>query len=310
MNALILKPRVRQSIALRVDKILRELDYPEPPLDLSMVRELLVLDRSYFSSEARGLLAMTASRLRRGGKQLLSDPTVVADAIKKFDLRAFYLPKQKKILIDDSLPVAKHRWLEAHEIGHSLLPWHQDMMLGDDEITPTSATHDRMEAEANFAGGSLIFLNDKFVKECKDVKPTIQNALKLKKRYGNTITTTLWRMIEHTGEDRPLLGLIGPHPRQIPPGTLPFRHVIPSSAFGAQFDLPSIDALIREIQNYSWGSKGPIGSAELILTSKTRVRHAFRFETFFNNWDALTLGVHIGPVPTIVSLGSYEPVAA
>ena len=57
---------------MRVDKILRELGYPEPPLNLDIVRALLALDRSYFSSETNGLLARTVSRLKRGGKQPLA----------------------------------------------------------------------------------------------------------------------------------------------------------------------------------------------------------------------------------------------
>lgn len=68
------------------------------------------------------------------------------------------------------------------------------MMLGDDEWTPTASVHDKMEVEANFAGGALLFLGDRFITDCKDCAPSIATVQILKKRYGNTLTTTLWRM--------------------------------------------------------------------------------------------------------------------
>ena len=134
MTAPILKPRLRQDIQAKVDRVLRELGYPEPPLRLDDVRELLKLDRSYFTGESDGLLKATFSKLKRAGKQLLMRPMLLADAIRKFDLRALYLPDHRRILIDESIPKPKHRWLEAHEIGHDLLPWHHEMLLGDDEV--------------------------------------------------------------------------------------------------------------------------------------------------------------------------------
>lgn len=157
-SAIVLQPRVRQDIQARTDKILRELGNPEPPLNLDDVRALLQLDRDYFTGDSDGLLQATVSKLKRGGLQILQRPMLLIDAVKKFDLRALYLPDRRRIMIDDSIPKPKHRWLEAHEIGHDLLPWHHDMLLGDDRLTPTPSTHDKMEAEANYAAGSLVFL--------------------------------------------------------------------------------------------------------------------------------------------------------
>ena len=70
-QAAILRERLRRDIQARTDKVLRELGYPEPPLRLEDVRELLHLDRDYFSSSRDGLLHSVASKLKRGGIQLL-----------------------------------------------------------------------------------------------------------------------------------------------------------------------------------------------------------------------------------------------
>jgi len=286
------------------EKILRELDYPEPPLLLEDVRRFLDLDRGYFTADDDGLLQMVFSRLKRAGKQVLSRPMLLADVIKEFDLRALYIPDRKKILIDDSVPKPKHRWLEAHEIGHDILPWHHEMMLGDDDLTPTAAVHDKLEAEANFAAGSLVFLGTRFVQEAKATNPSIEAALKLKKVYGNTLTTTLWRLVEHAGEERPIIALIGQHPRRLLWDKPPFRHVILSPAFDKAFKSPNVEKMMEAMTGYCRPGRGPLGQETIILFDRDGAHHEFIFETFFNSYDALTLGVHSRKLELVLTSAS------
>lgn len=223
------------------------------------------------------------------------------EAVKKFDLRALYLPDRRRIMIDDSIPKPKHRWLEAHEIGHDLLPWHHDMLLGDDGVTPTPSTHDKMEAEANYAAGSLIFLGDQFREECRQSRASLRSAQTLQKRYGNTITTTFWRMIEYAGEELPILGAIGRHPSDSSDGPC-FRHLIPSMAFNQQFNAPDLEELILSIRSYCrLNGRGHLGHGEIVLRDRATHRHAFDFETFYNGYDALTLGVHRCELAVVVA---------
>lgn len=300
-----LRPRIQRDIETITNKILRELGHPEPPLDLAMVRELQKLDLAYFSTEKDGLLRSTVSKLKRGTKQLLKRPGLLIDAVRKFDLKALYLPDEKRVLIDDGTPKLKHRWLEAHEIGHDLLPWHCDMMLGDDDSTVSVTAHAKIEAEANHAAGSLLFMGDRLREQCRSIEdPKIADVMALKKEFGNTITTTLWRVVEHSGEDRPILGLIGCHPgNQLSADATMFRHLILSRAFRDQFPDPDVWVLASEIRTYcGWRKRGPLGDAEVILRDHDGTRHLFRFETFFNGHDALTMGVWIREVSTIVAV--------
>ena len=62
------------------------------------------------------------SRLKVAGQQVMSRPSLLKTAILKFSLKALYLPDQRRILIDEGEPQLKHRWNEAHEIGHSINP--------------------------------------------------------------------------------------------------------------------------------------------------------------------------------------------
>jgi len=238
------------------------------------------------------------SRIRVATVQVFKRPTLLFEAIRKLNLKALYIPDRKRILLDGDIPAKKHRWNEAHEIGHSLLPWHEDLMHGDDDFTVSNDCHEQIEAEANYAAGRLLFFQDLFAQHASSVAPTLQSVQELHKVFGNTFTTTLYRFVESVGVERPLVGLITchPHPR-FRPATHnmehPCRHVILSPAFRARFSKISDRELFEAICGYCGPrSGGPLGEEDLILSDDNGVEHRFHFETFYNTHDALTLGVY------------------
>ena len=160
-----LSAKTAKDIDERVERVLRGLGHPEPPLRLEDVRELLKLDREFYTAEDPGVLREAISRIRIAGTQVYRRPTLLIDAIRKASIQALYLPDRRRILLDSSLPKLKHRWNEGHEIGHSLIPWHQEIMLGDNSFTLTPVCQEEVEAEANFAAGRLLFLRERFTEE-------------------------------------------------------------------------------------------------------------------------------------------------
>ena len=44
------------------------------------------------------------------------------DVIRKFDLKALYVPDRQRIVLDKEQPEAKWRWNEAHDAVHSAVP--------------------------------------------------------------------------------------------------------------------------------------------------------------------------------------------
>lgn len=306
MRNVFVSDRTARDIDGQVAKILRDLGDPEPPLHLDTVRELLRLDRHYYTSTQDGVLREVSHRLLVAGKQILARPTLLFDAIQKFDLKALLIPDRKRILIDASLPDAKQRWSEAHEIGHSVIPWHGDAMLGDSRHTLTPACHERIENEANYAAGRLLFLQEAFIREARDLRPSIDAVLSLKRRYQNTITTTLWRYVEQSA--LPMIGGVSHHPLR-PRGQSnpdnPFRYFVGSRRFLREFAGVSEVDVFRHVKSYCANRRaGPLGAAEVVLTDDTGQRHLFAFETFFNQYEALTLGVYRRQVPLIVVAGS------
>ncbi|NCC62348.1 MAG: hypothetical protein EOM12_15720, partial [Verrucomicrobiae bacterium] len=113
-----LTPKTLQDIDNRVERVLRGLGNPEPPLRLEDVRELLKLDLAFYSAQDPGITREVISKIRVATIQIYERPTLLIDAICKLSLKALYLPDRKRILIDRDLPQKKHRWNEGHEIGH------------------------------------------------------------------------------------------------------------------------------------------------------------------------------------------------
>ena len=296
-----LSDKTAADIDRRVERVLRGLGHPEPPLALLDVRELLKLDRAFYTADEPGVVREAISRIRVAGIQVYRRPTLLIDAIRKSSLKALYLPDRRQILLDKTLPKLKHRWNEAHEIGHSIIPWHQDIMLGDNAHTLVPACREEVEVEANFAAGRLLFLRERFTEETRSLEPSIDSIRTLRKIFGNTLSTTLYRFVESAGTQLPIVGMITSHPHasrwpdDFDPSD-PCRHFIRSPAFARSFGRWSEVELFAHVSGYCGAQGGgPLGQVELILTDDGGARHLFHFETFFNRYDALTLGRYIRP---------------
>ncbi|MBN9491029.1 MULTISPECIES: ImmA/IrrE family metallo-endopeptidase [Pannonibacter] len=295
----------------QIAKVLRGLGNPEPPIDLRVVRDLLKLDRGYYSTTDDSLLREMFSRMKVAGLQVLKRPTILREAVQTLSLKALYLPDQKRILLDKDLPPLKHRWNEAHEIGHDIIPWHAGMMLGDTEQTLTPSCHAIMEAEANFAAGQLLFLSDRFAAEAGSSAPSLGLVKSLSKSFGNTMTSTLWRFVEQAHGGRPIVALVTGHPHPTRrkadfDAANPCRYCVESPPFRERFGaLREVD-LFTAIVGYCGSQRGgSLGRSEVLLQDLNGDRHSFEFETFFNSHEALTLGSWLRPYNALTIVRSF-----
>ncbi len=307
MRNILLKNLTAQDIDDAVEKVLRDLHHPEPPLRLEDVRELLELDREYYSSSDDSTVREVVHRLKIAGKQVLARPTLLKEAIQKWNLRALLIPDRKRILIDSELPPAKHRWVEAHEIGHKITPWHGSTMMGDDKATLTPGCHEQIEAEANYAAGQLLFLREQFRSEARDCVADLHSVIALQKRYANTFTTTLWRYVEQS--DTMMLGALCCHPHRLSSDfspSEPLRYFIRSPRFAERFSGVTECRIFELVHSYSADRRGgPLGETDAVLKDDYGQVHLFHFETFFNGYDALTLGVYRYPSPTMAFISLH-----
>lgn len=288
----ILTSGTSSAIDKQVDRILKDLGNPEPPLRLEEVRELLRLDLKYYSSSDHSWLQDKVHKMKVAGKQVLARPALMLDVVKKLELKALIDLDRKRIHIDGELPPPKQRWSEGHEIIHRVLPWHNGVAHGDQKKTLSVTCHTQIEAEANYGNGRLLFLGERFCEQLLDESNIdFSTIMKLKKGFGNTLTTTLWRVIENLEE--PNFGLVSIHPQADIHGVAePVRYFIRSAKFIQQF--PHVDAktVITQLASFCYGRRGPIGQGEIVLTDAAGDEHIFHAECFNNSHDVLTLGMY------------------
>jgi Zn-dependent peptidase ImmA (M78 family) len=188
----------------RVEKIIREIGIKEPPLNLEDVLGFLDLHRGYYDLNNPNLIQEVTHRLKIGAFK-------IKDILGKIDLRGLWYPDEKKILIDENIPELKKRWVSSHEIGHRIVPWHKDFIFGDTAETLDPDYHEQLEAEANYAASSLLFLASRFTEEARDYNPNLKSVQKLSKIYGNTQTMTLRRFVQFS-QNIPMVAVVSkPH---------------------------------------------------------------------------------------------------
>ena len=214
MAELILRKSVAQKIENRCERLYNDLGNPEPPIFLDAIRELLRLDKTFYSLEDPSFLDRLLRTLTIAGKQVLSQPTRLLTACREWNLKALWVPDKQLILLDDSIVEKKKRWAETHEIGHSIIPWHQAYLLGDPASSLSLDCKVKIESEANYAAGQILFPKKTFRETLPEVTTINFKAIsKIAKSFGNSTTSTLWRTVETL--DVPCFGFICEDPRSI-----------------------------------------------------------------------------------------------
>ncbi len=226
--------------------------------------------------------------MKLAGKQVLARPSRIIDAIRRWDLKALWVPDGRRLLIDRDEPKPKHRWYEAHEVGHCIIPWHEPFMHGDQRLTLSVACHEQLEVQANYAAARILFLRDQFKERLLSSEISFDRVRELAKIFQNTMTTTLWRTVETL--DFPAIGMVSCHPHEIA-ASEPVRYFLRSRQFAEKFSEVTPDALFSELSRFCFGTRGPIGKSEVMLKDDAGEVHVFFMETFWNHHDALTLGL-------------------
>jgi len=100
----LLRDRTRADIDKQIDRVLRDLGRPEPPLRLDEVRSLLKLHLEYYSARESSMIGEVVHMIVMAGKQIWQRQGLLWEAIKKCELKALFLFDRKRILISNELP--------------------------------------------------------------------------------------------------------------------------------------------------------------------------------------------------------------
>jgi hypothetical protein len=302
MKNIFLDQKTVRDINKSVDRVHQELGYTDGAIKLLEVRDLLRLDLKYYRLDDPGLLDEVIHKLKVGAKQVIARPSLLVEAVRKFDLSALFLPDRKRILVDDSLPDLKKRWYETHEIAHSLIPWHADYTLGDNRSTLSQGCHERIEAEANYGGGRLLFPNEVFAQQRLASTMSLARVREIAKHFGNTITSTLWRCVEQS--DELTFAAIGEHPRQPRDDKPVIEYFVRSQTFAAQFPHVADGDVWAWMCGYCrYNATGPLGTKELNIQDANGISHVFVIESFSIKHSVLTMARWIRHAPISVPVG-------
>lgn len=289
MAEAILSKSTQIDIDKRVSRILKDLGNPEPPVNHELIRELIKLDRAYFQKDDPTILSEIWSRLKRSTKQIVQRPALVADMLKTMSLRAAYVPDAKRIYIDSDLHPMKKRWGETHECIHDILPWHQDYMFGDNRHTLSHSCREKLEAEANYGTGRVLFAGNRFNSEIADLPCSLKTVTNLKKSYGNSLTSTLWRLVETT-DKFPVCAYICPSDSQdglfFEQNSGSDTHFVRSPLFLDRFSNVTESSVASIVDTYlKRSTKYFAGEKECFLTDVNGENHTFHFETINNRYS-------------------------
>jgi hypothetical protein len=257
---------------------------------LDDVRRLLKLDLAYYSSTDTTWLKEKIHQLKVAGKQVLSDPSTILAVTRSLGLKGVLLVDRRRILLDTDVAKPKLRWNEAHEITHDILPWHDGLAHGDPEATLSLGCHELTEAEANYGAGRILFCGRQFTEVVRNSSLSFDLVKRLHRGYGNTMTTTLWRLIE--GTQHRAFGIVGVHPREATGMTDDVRYFVRSPTFAAEYSGVTSSSLFQMVRANCHGRRGPIGNGTLSVVDDRGDKRPFAFETFWNGYDALTLAHH------------------
>jgi hypothetical protein len=164
-----------------------------------------------------------------------------------------------------------------------------------------------LEAEANYGAGRLLFLQDRFAADARDLALSFDSIKLLAKRYDNSIVSTLWRTVEDRDPSQPVFGMISVHPRYADigkhEGPNPWRYFIRSAAFRTQFSTVSPEKAFELITLHASGRKtGPVFSAHDVLQDVLESAWEFQIESFSTKHALLTFGFPIRQRPALSQL--------
>jgi hypothetical protein len=207
-------------------------------------------------------------------------------AFKK--LLGAYLFRADTAFVDFTQSKGRVRFIQAHELGHRIVPWHKDAYL-DDEQRLFRETEDLLELEANLAGAHLIFQGHHFFERALDFQTSLKTPILLAETFDASLHATIRYYVEHHPD--PLAVLIaGRYTRT--DGTVPIFLALESSSFRQQ-----LGAIARHFptQSLPLNNAHPLGpllveardaidppSKEVMIRDLCNQHRRFVAEAFFN----------------------------
>ncbi len=146
-------------------------------------------------------------------------------ALKK--LLGAYWFRAETAFVDFAQPRGRARFIQAHELGHRVVPWHKDAYL-DDEHRLFRETEDLFELEANLAGAHLLFQGRVFFERALEYQNSLRTPILLAEPFDTSLHATIRYYVEHHPD--PLAVLVAGRFKRAD-GTVPIFLALESPSF-------------------------------------------------------------------------------
>ena len=93
--------------------------------------------------------------------------------------------------MDRSQGHARGRFIEAHEISHKVIPWHEAVFRLDDEERLFGHTKKRVDLEADMGAAELLFQGDLFVRRALDFEVSISAPIGLASEFDASMAASI-----------------------------------------------------------------------------------------------------------------------
>ncbi len=192
----------------------------------------------------------------------------------------------KTMHLDKTVHAAKLPFLKLHELGHGLLPWQRDVyaLTADCKQTLDPEVNDLFERETNAFASEVLFQVDTFTNEAANHPFSIKTPMKLSKKYGASVYSTVRRYVRTNARSCAVVVL---EPPELVTGhgfTAKLRRVVASPAFEAEFGIAGWPEAVTP--DDPLGKIVPMGGRrmsrpqQIVLTDLNGTRHECVAEAF------------------------------
>lgn len=101
------------------------------------------------------------------------------------------LYRPRVVVVDRSQGHARGRFIEAHEISHKIIPWHEAVFRLDDEERVFGQTKKRVDLEADAGAAELLFQGDLFVRRALDFEVSISAPIGLASEFDASMAASI-----------------------------------------------------------------------------------------------------------------------
>ncbi|HWY50621.1 MAG TPA: ImmA/IrrE family metallo-endopeptidase [Chthoniobacterales bacterium] len=173
--------------------------FPTPVADILEGARLDVSEEEL----SEGFLYELRHKAKQAGKLLKS---AISKVLGVFD------PSTQTVFLTKGLHLVRQVFLKLHETGHALLPWQRDIYyaIQDCEKTLAPEIAEVFESEANVFASEVLFQLDSLTNEAAGYKFGLRVPLKLSKKYGSSVYSTVRRYVSTNHRNCAVLVLNAP----------------------------------------------------------------------------------------------------